>query len=210
MRAMSLRTSHDDVLDATEHLPVGATLVIHEFEWDDYEHLLEALGDRPGLRVSYDCGRLEILSPSSPHEQYARLMDLIVFVFCEIFDLNLRCFGGATWRKRALARGLEADSCYYVKSAELIRGKNDINLESDPPPDIAVEIDLTKSSLRKFPIYAALSILSPKQRPCPVQRDVLEVAPTFRLGFADCSGGLRNLAERGFDFIDRKMMPSSI
>jgi Uma2 family endonuclease len=158
MRSMSLRTSHDDVLDATEHLPVGATLVVHEFDWDDYEHLLEALGDRSHLRVSYDRGRLEILSPSTPHDGYARFIDLVVFVFCEVFELNLRCFGGATWKKKALARGLEADACYYTKSAELIRGKIDINIESDPPPDIAVEIDITNSSLRKLSIYAALSI----------------------------------------------------
>jgi Uma2 family endonuclease len=158
MRSMSSRTSHDDVLEATEHLPVGATLVIHEFDWVDYERLVDALGEHSHLRVSYDCGRLEILSPSSPHEEYARLLDLAVFVFCEVFGLNLRSFGGTTWKRRALAAGLEADACYYTKSAELIRGKNVIDIESDPPPDIAVEIDVTRNSLGKFRIYAALSI----------------------------------------------------
>jgi Uma2 family endonuclease len=158
MRSMSFPTSHNDVLEATEHLPAGATLVIHEFDWDGYEFLLDALAERPHWRVSYDCGRLEILSPSTPHEEYARLLDLAVFVFCEVFDLNVRCFGGATWKKKALAVGLEADACYYTKSAQLIDGKNDIDIESDPPPDIAVEIDLSRNSLGKFRIYAALSI----------------------------------------------------
>jgi Uma2 family endonuclease len=157
MRSMSFRTSHDDVLEAAEHLPAGATLVIHEFDWYGYERLLNALGERR-LRVSYDCGRLEILSPSTPHEEYARLLDLAVFVFCEVFGLKLRSFGGATWKRRALAAGLEADACYYTKSAELIRGKNVIDIESDPPPDIAVEIDVTSDSVRKSRIYAALSI----------------------------------------------------
>jgi Uma2 family endonuclease len=158
MRSMSFRTSHDDVLEATEHLPVGATLVIHEFDWVDYERLVDALGERSHLRINYDCGRLEILSPSTPHEEYARLLDLIVFVFCEAFDLNFRSFGGATWKKKAFAVGLEADACYYTRSAPLIDGKNVIDIKSDPPPDIAVEIDLTRNSLRKFRIYASLSI----------------------------------------------------
>lgn len=158
MRSMSLRTSHEEALDAAVHLPVGATLVIHDFDWAGYEHILEALGERPHLRVSYDHGRLEILSPSSRHEQYARLMDLIVFVYCDVFDLKVRCFGQTTWKKESLAKGLEPDACYYIKNVELIQGKSDINIDSDPPPDIAVEIDLTKSSLLKFPIYAALSI----------------------------------------------------
>jgi Uma2 family endonuclease len=98
------------------------------------------------------------LSPSTPHEEYARFLDLAVFVFCEVFGLSLRSFGGATWKRRALAAGLEADACYYTKNAELIRGKNVIDIESDPPPDIAVEIDVTKRSLKKFSLYAKLSI----------------------------------------------------
>ncbi len=64
---MSLSASHEEVLQAAQHLPNGATLVIHEFEWDEYERLLKILEDRPHLRVSYDCGRLEILSPSTAH-----------------------------------------------------------------------------------------------------------------------------------------------
>ena len=158
MRSMSLHTSHEEVLQATEHLPDGATLVIHEFEWEEYERLLEVLEDRPKLRVSYDCGRLEILSPSVAHEQFTRLMDFIVYVFCEVFELKVRCFGQSTMKSKALAKGVEPDALYYVKSVELIRGKFDIVLGADPPPDIAVEIDFTKRSLRKLPIYAALKI----------------------------------------------------
>jgi len=61
MRAISLEATAE-VVNAVEHLPKGATLVIHEFSWDDYERLPEGLGDRPAFRVSYDSGRLEITS----------------------------------------------------------------------------------------------------------------------------------------------------
>ena len=57
---MSTETT-DSILDAIEHLPEGATLVIH-FSWDDYERLVKDLQEGPQVRVSYDCGRLEIMS----------------------------------------------------------------------------------------------------------------------------------------------------
>ena len=153
---MSTRTV--SYLDAVEHLPDGATLVIHQVGWDDYEGLLKDLSDRPSLRVSYDRGKLEIMSPLPEHEDYARFIDRLVHVMAEELDLKLQSYGGATWKRRRLARGVEPDACYYVASADRIIGKREIDLESDPPPDIVVEIDITNESLSKFPIYAALAV----------------------------------------------------
>jgi Uma2 family endonuclease len=157
MRLMNVPTT-DDVLDAAEHLPFGATLVIHEFGWDDYERLLETIGDRPRWRISYDSGRLEILSPSPLHDKYGRLMDRFVVTFCEIRGLSCECYGGPTWKSKALGKGVEPDACYYIKNAHRVIGKRDIKLESDPPPDVCVEVDLTRSSLRQLSIYAALAV----------------------------------------------------
>ncbi len=153
---MSTRTT--PYLDAIEHLPDGATLVIHQASWDDYERLLEDLSDRPHLRVSYDCGKLEIMSPSPEHEEYAELIDDLVLLFSETLDVKLEKRGKATWKRRQLAKGVEPDACYYVASADRIIGRRKIDLETDPPPDIVVEIDITNESLSKFPIYAALGV----------------------------------------------------
>jgi Uma2 family endonuclease len=158
MLSMSLRTTHGEVLDAGEHLPESATLVVPQFHWDDYELLLQALAERSRLRVSYDCGRLEILSPSNRHEKYARFFDFLVLAVCEARGLTLEALGHTTWKKRALGKGVEPDACYYIKNANRIIGKFELDLETDPPPDIAVEVDLTSGSLRKFSIYAALSV----------------------------------------------------
>src|SRR6266404_2865850 len=78
---MSARTA--DYLDAIEHLPQGATLVIQKSSWDDYEWLLEDLRDRPHLRISYDRGKLEIMSPLPEHEEYGRFIDLLVRAFAQ-------------------------------------------------------------------------------------------------------------------------------
>ena len=152
------RTAHDEVLDATEHLPDGTTLIVPQFDWDDYERLLEDLAERPHLRVSYDCGKLEIVSPLPEHEKYARFIDDLVRAFADAQGLELEKLGHTTWKKRALAKGVEADACYYVRNAKRVIGKRTIDLDSDPPPDIAVEIDTTRDSSKKFSIFAALAI----------------------------------------------------
>ena len=147
-----------DYREAIEHMPRGATLVIYEVDWDGYEHLLEQLGDRPGARVSYDCGRLEIMTPLPKHETFARFIDRLVYAYVEAKGQIVESYGGATWKVRAKAKGVEPDACYYVANAERVIGKDDITLESDPPPDLAVEIDISNESLSKFPIYAALGV----------------------------------------------------
>ena len=157
MPFMSLASSQD-VFDAATHLPPGALLVIHDFEWQQYEQLLEAIGDRPGFRVSYDNGRLEIVSPSQKHDRLSRAPDLFVAAFCEVHGIDFQMFGSATWKSKSLNKGVEPDACYYVRNVERVMGLSDIRLDIHPPPDIAVEIDITNSSVRKFAIYAALGV----------------------------------------------------
>ena len=156
MTSMSLQTTRE-VVEASEHLPAGTTLVVPEVNWDDYERLLETFAECH-LRVNYDCGRLEIVSPLPEHERYGRFIEDLVLLYCQAFDIAIEKFGSATWKKRALAKGAEPDCCYYVRNARRIIGKRELSLESDPPPDIVVEIDTTSNSLRKFGIYAALAV----------------------------------------------------
>ena len=156
MRLMSPQTTPAEVVQAIEHLPAGALLVIHEFSWDDYERLLEKLSDSSHARVSYDSGRLEILSPSRPHGRYEWFINVLVMAFCETRGLKLCGFGHATWSSKSLAKGIEADACFYVKTP--VPHGRDFSLETDPPPDICVEVDITRNSLKKLSIYAALGI----------------------------------------------------
>jgi Uma2 family endonuclease len=147
-----------DYLDAVNHLPEGATLVIHAFAWEDYERLIADLADGWHVRVSYDRGRLEVMSPLPEHDYDTRMIEALVRALSEIRQVDVESFGSATWKKPSMRRGVEADACYYVQSARRVIGKRPIDLESDPPPDIAVEIDVTNESLSKFPIYAALGV----------------------------------------------------
>ena len=97
-----------------DHLPEGTTLVAQDVSWDDYERILEELADRPAVRVTYDQGRLEIMSPRPEHEKYKRLIEKIIDALADDLDLNVEALGSATWRKKEDAKGVEADTCYYI------------------------------------------------------------------------------------------------
>ena len=148
----------EELLAASRSLPSGAKLDIRAVDWDDYESLLAKLADSPRLRVSYDRGWLQVVSPLPEHERFARFIDSLVRAYADARGLEVEMLGQTTWRRRALGKGAEADCCYYVGNAAFIIGKTRIDLESDPPPDIVVEIDTTRASANKFSIYAALAV----------------------------------------------------
>jgi Uma2 family endonuclease len=145
-------------VEAVDHLPAGAILVLPQVSWEEYEQLLGDLADRPGIRVSYDEGRLEIMSPSAEHEEYKEFILRLVQILAEERGVALETRGSTTWKRRTIRKGTEPDTCFYVANAARIIGRRTIDLEVDPPPDIVVEIDVTNESLSKFPIYAALGV----------------------------------------------------
>ncbi len=145
-------------LDAIEHLPEGATLRLHDVSWDEYEELLAQMGNKPGYRVNYDRGRLEIMSPSSEHEKPKDFILRLAQVFSEETDTMLETLGSTTYRLRKKLKGAEPDTSFYVQNAARVIGRRVLDLKVDPPPDVVVEIDTTNESLNKFPIYAALGV----------------------------------------------------
>lgn len=153
-----MSTETVDYLDAVEHLPAGATLRLPSVSWEEYEVLLYDLAEWPGMRVTYDDGNVEIMSPSSEHEGYKDFTYGLARVISEESGITLETRGSATFRQKRMAKGVEPDTCFYVQNAAQIIGKRTINLDIDPPPDVVVEIDTTNESLSKFKIYAAFGV----------------------------------------------------
>jgi Uma2 family endonuclease len=120
--------------------------------------MLRLFADRPGVRLTYDRGTLELVTLSHEHENQSYLLARLVDALTE--ELNLPVKGGrsTTFRRRKKRRGLEPDNCWWIVSEPLVRGKIKIDLRRDPPPDLALEIDITHSSLNRMAIYAALQV----------------------------------------------------
>jgi Uma2 family endonuclease len=141
-------------------LSVSATqsLVLDSMDWKTYTRLLKVLDERPSLRLTYDRGTLEIMTLALEHESYAHLIGRFVVVLTEECGLPIKAGGSTTFRRRKRRKGLEADESYWITNEPLVRGKDRIDLRRDPPPDLALEIDVTHSSLDRLAIYAALHV----------------------------------------------------
>lgn len=72
--------------------------------------------------------------------------------------LDSESYGSAVWRDRLQMAGLELDNCFYFQNEPAVRGRTDLDLRQDPPPDLALEIDIPNKSLDRFPIYAWLRV----------------------------------------------------
>jgi Uma2 family endonuclease len=131
---------------------------LENVSWNGYKHLLDKLGDANHVRLTYDNGRLEIMSPSDRHEYLKSLLGHLMGVLTEELDLKYISFGSSTLKREQTSQGAEPDDCFYITNADKVIGKVEINLSVDPPPDLAIEIDLSNRSKTKFPIYANIGV----------------------------------------------------
>jgi Uma2 family endonuclease len=138
----------------THRLPA----VLEDIDWGMYTRLLRVFEKRRGFRLTYDRGTLEIMSPLWSHEESGRLLGRFVDVLTEELNLPCRLGGSVTLRRRRKRRGLEPDNCYWIACSPLLQGKRELDLRVDPPPDLAMEVDVTSSSLDRMSIYAALGV----------------------------------------------------
>ena len=145
-------------LEAIDRLPAGAVLVVPGVRWDEYQELTQDAAIKPGICISYNEGTLEVARPFPEHERYREFISDLARAFAEEAHLPLRNLESTTCKQRRIQKGIDPEVCFYVANANRIEGKERVDLESDPPPDIAVEIDVANESSGKFPIYAALGI----------------------------------------------------
>ncbi|MGK7946143.1 MAG: Uma2 family endonuclease [Microcystaceae cyanobacterium] len=133
-------------------------VLLDHISWTTYQALIRESGEQGNKRFTYDQGQLEIMTPLPEHEIYKKIIDRFIVIIVEEMNLEMRSLGSCTWSRMDLKQGLEPDECYYINQEEAVRGKMEIDLSCDPPPDLAIEIDITSSSLNRMVIYAALGV----------------------------------------------------
>jgi len=135
-----------------------AGFLLKNISWQTYESLVNELAEQPGIRLTYDRGNLEIMTPSAPHEGSKKILGRFVESVSEELNIEIRSLGSLTCRREDLARGLEPDQCYYIENEDVVWDKQQIDLNQDPPPDLVVEIDVTSSSIDRLSLYASLGV----------------------------------------------------
>lgn len=133
-------------------------VVLMNTSWATYERLLTEHGEQCGTRFAFCDGELEIMVVSAEHEDLNRTLAALVELIASESDLDFVRRGSTTFKREDLAKGFEPDSCFYFRHARSLRGKPQIDLTADPPPELVIEIDIARSSLNRFPIYGAIGV----------------------------------------------------
>jgi len=129
--------------------------VLRNISWETYEALLLDLHSS-NLRLTYDRGDLELMTVGPIHEWYKSLLGRMVESMTEELNIPIRSGGSTTFRRQLLKLGLEPDECYWVRHEPQVRGRKDLDLDVDPPPDLAIEVENTRSAVNKLAVYAGL------------------------------------------------------
>ena len=140
-----------------ENVQAEQQFVLHGISWQTYLALRES-PENEHVRMTYEGGELKMMSPSKTHEQYACLIGRLVEAWTEEMGIDIQSCRTVTFKREDLERGLEPDNCYYVANERLARSKRELDLAVDPPPDLAIEIDLGGEMKGKLPMYAAFGV----------------------------------------------------
>jgi Uma2 family endonuclease len=132
-------------------------IVLSGISWELYEQLREN-EDNWHIRMAFDKGRLELMSPSPDHEAIKTWIARMIEAFTEEMRIPLRSLGATTWKRQELAKGLEPDECYYILNHPRVCERLHVDLTVDPPPDLAVETEVSRSVVGRLRIYAAIGV----------------------------------------------------
>ncbi|WP_198648624.1 Uma2 family endonuclease [Cyanothece sp. BG0011] len=133
-------------------------VILNQITWETFQQLLQELGNNRSSLLAYNEGMLEIMTPLGEHEHSKCFISDLIAIIADEMNLNIKKMGSLTLKKETIKKGVEPDACYYLKNEPLVRHKQDIRLDFDPPPDLILEIDMSNSSLNKLPIYAVLGV----------------------------------------------------
>ncbi|MCF4969634.1 Uma2 family endonuclease [Nostoc sp. CMAA1605] len=143
-------------MTATLLTPPNEMIHLSGISWQTYETLLAELSDRR-LRLTYNRGNLEIMSPSPEHERFKKVAGRFVETIAEELEISIEPLGSTTLKRPEIS-GAEPDECFYIRNIALIRGKKRLDLAQDPAPDLVVEIDVTSGSQNRLQVYADLGV----------------------------------------------------
>jgi Uma2 family endonuclease len=137
-------------------VPPGQRIQLQEVNWHEFEAIIDELGNKRPTRIAYSDGILEIRMPSPKHEKAKVLIGDMVKILLEELDLDNECFGSSTFKRQDMAKGIEPDDCFYIENYAQAIGKDRIDLTVDPPPDLAIEVDITSKT--ELDAYRSLGV----------------------------------------------------
>ncbi len=138
--------------------PHPGNIVLENVPWQDLETIIFRRQKNTVTRLAYDNRKLELFTPSPEHQEYTELLEEFIITLLEEHRVSYRCFGAKLWQREDLQISIEPDSCFYIQNFPAIQEALTINLPDYPPPDLVLEVDLTRKSLSRRSIYSRLEV----------------------------------------------------
>ncbi|MEH2123048.1 Uma2 family endonuclease [Nostoc sp.] len=135
-------------------LAPGSTVSIQDMSWEEFESILQELGEKRSLRVAYSKSTLEIMVPLPEHEKSKDLISDIVKILLKIAGKSYEPFGSTTFKRENIA-GVEPDACFYIQNYQRMIGRRKLE-PNDPPPDLAIETNVTSKTT--LDAYVAIAV----------------------------------------------------
>lgn len=121
----------------------GQQLLLEDVSWQQLENILAELGEGRAARLSYSNGILEIMVPLPEHEKNKEIIGDMIKILLSERGINYDALGSTTLKNERMTQAVESDACFYIQNQAAVIGKNRLDMIVDPPPDLAIEIDLT-------------------------------------------------------------------
>ena len=210
--------------------PPETRVVVASVSWDEYENLVNQVGEARNCRIAFDGKDIEMMSLGPFHERQKSLLDWFIMIVASELKIRRQPMGSTTWKRKKLKRAIESDVCYYFGPAKLAAAaaaahSDDVNLY--PNPDLVVEIDISPPKIDRPGIYAALEVpefwrvrnnvvsieqLGPDGTYVPVSRSrFLPVHPeqVTRWVFSEDSADLVTWEERLREWVRNELVPGT-
>jgi Uma2 family endonuclease len=137
-------------------LEPGQTITLAPVVWQGFEMVLIELGERRSSRIAYANGVLEIMAPLPDHERSKIVIADLVKLLLRKQGRSWEPLGSTTLKRESMKAGIEPDECFYIQNYRAVIGKQRLDLSIDPPPDLAIETDVTSKT--ESAAYTALGI----------------------------------------------------
>lgn len=197
-------------LPVSPSLPDGGRVLLHHVPWDVYVAFTDGLVGNPGLRTTYDRGSLELMSTANLHEWLKKRLGRFLEIIAEELAVPIQPGGNTTFRSEELDQGFEPDECFWIANEARMRVPvADWDPSRDPPPDLILEVEVTRSALDRMAVFAAYrvpevwrfdgAILHIHRLTTAGEYDETETSPTFPcIPVRDVAGFLRPDAQTDY------------
>ncbi len=132
-------------------LAPGSTVTVPNVSWQEFELILQQLGENRSARLIYSKGTLEVMVPLPEHEKPKELISDLVKTLLKKTGRRYEPFGSTTFKKEGTA-GVEPDACFYIENYQRMIARRRLKTD-DPPPDLVIETDVTsKTSIEAYEV----------------------------------------------------------